>query len=132
MPWWVTDDDVWAREREPPPLCGWCRRLHEPEYRFHAWEPRGCQDGPRQRCRWCGVLGVLDVHHIDDNHKNNDPENRVAICQVCHVAHHRAAALRVQRVKELLRYGVSDNPADKPRTPDGGPAKPLPRVPGSM
>lgn len=29
-----------------------------------------------------------DVHHRDDNHRNNDPENLVTACKLCHACHH--------------------------------------------
>lgn len=27
----------------------------------------------------------LDVHHLDDNHYNDDPENEVSLCRKCHI-----------------------------------------------
>jgi 5-methylcytosine-specific restriction endonuclease McrA len=41
--------------------------------------------GTEQKCRLCGgVDGSIDVHHLDGNHKNNNPENLVFLCRKCH------------------------------------------------
>jgi len=41
-------------------------------------------------CVFCGAksLKFNEVHHLDDNHHNNSPENLVAICKLCHPYHH--------------------------------------------
>lgn len=41
------------------------------------------------KCRVCGVPELecetnLDVHHIDYNKQNNDPQNLIALCHSCH------------------------------------------------
>ena len=64
-------------------------------------------------CRYCGftshgdpqahpgsyaISGYLEVHHKDDNHRNNRPDNLITVCPFCHQvfhvgnAGHRAAA----------------------------------------
>jgi len=41
------------------------------------------------RCVFCGAKSETnEVHHLDDNHHNNSPENLVAICKLCHPYHH--------------------------------------------
>lgn len=41
-------------------------------------------------CQFCGFRSQKwqEVHHIDDNHSNNDPSNLITICPLCHLAHH--------------------------------------------
>src|SRR5262249_46217025 len=48
------------------------------------------------RCTTCGEeVGDandrdLPVHHIDENPKNNMPENLITLCQACHMTHHKS------------------------------------------
>ena len=37
----------------------------------------------------CDESEVLDLHHIDENHKNNSPENHGVLCPNCHAKIHR-------------------------------------------
>ena len=42
------------------------------------------------QCQLCGVPGEecernLDIHHIDENKKNNLPENLISLCLICHL-----------------------------------------------
>lgn len=41
-------------------------------------------------CRFCGFKAAKyqEVHHLDDNHQNNDPQNLVTVCNLCHQVHH--------------------------------------------
>lgn len=41
------------------------------------------------KCESCGYDEVLDLHHIDENHKNNDPSNHSVLCPNCHAKIHR-------------------------------------------
>lgn len=41
------------------------------------------------KCQSCGYDKVLDLHHIDEDHTNNDPENHVILCPNCHALIHR-------------------------------------------
>lgn len=46
---------------------------------------------PIEHCARCGYdeeLCSLHVHHIDNNHENNDPNNLIVLCGNCHVALH--------------------------------------------
>jgi 5-methylcytosine-specific restriction endonuclease McrA len=49
-------------------------------------------------CERCGhvplFLDVLAVHHVDQNHENNDPANLKTLCSSCHIETH--ALLRAQ------------------------------------
>lgn len=40
-------------------------------------------------CESCGYSEVLDLHHIDFNHGNNNPENHSVLCPNCHAKIHR-------------------------------------------
>jgi hypothetical protein len=43
------------------------------------------------RCELCGwdtYPQVLEVHHKDRNHKNNDANNLIALCPICHRLEH--------------------------------------------
>lgn len=41
------------------------------------------------KCECCGYDEVLDLHHIDEDHNNNDPANHSVICPNCHAKIHR-------------------------------------------
>lgn len=41
------------------------------------------------KCECCGYDKVLDLHHIDENHDNNSPENHGVLCPNCHALIHR-------------------------------------------
>jgi len=42
------------------------------------------------KCDNCGNENIpLDVHHLDSNHKNNDPVNLVILCESCHYSDHK-------------------------------------------
>lgn len=41
-------------------------------------------------CQFCGFRAekFQEVHHLDDNHANNDPSNLITTCAMCHANHH--------------------------------------------
>lgn len=41
-------------------------------------------------CQYCGLVShkYLEIHHVDDDHSNNNPENLVTICPLCHACFH--------------------------------------------
>lgn len=41
------------------------------------------------KCECCGYSEVLDLHHIDEDRTNNDPENHSVLCPNCHAKIHR-------------------------------------------
>lgn len=59
----------------------------------------------RHRDKWCYACGhdrILEVHHTDGNHKNNDPKNLIPLCST----HHRMIHSRWRHeVEELLKEG---------------------------
>ena len=43
-----------------------------------------------QKCIICGFDKIVDLHHVDMNHKNNSPENLIGLCPNHHkMLHHR-------------------------------------------
>lgn len=41
-------------------------------------------------CQFCGFRSMKwqEVHHVDDNHSNNSPDNLITTCPLCHSCHH--------------------------------------------
>ena len=44
---------------------------------------------PKGPCNRCGKPNARDVHHRDENHLNNSPENLERICRSCHNLVHK-------------------------------------------
>ena len=44
--------------------------------------------GYKIKCRKC-QKEALDIHHMDGDHFNNAPNNRVYLCRSCHQLEHR-------------------------------------------
>lgn len=69
----------------------------------------------RYTCQGCGLVtrggdgksGFFEVHHIDDNHHNNHPNNLVTICPFCHSVKHFALAHIQERGFFVPSRGVS-------------------------
>lgn len=47
--------------------------------KYHKYRTNKCS-----RCDFEGVIVQFDIHHIDQNHKNNDPSNLENLCANCH------------------------------------------------
>jgi hypothetical protein len=41
-----------------------------------------------ERCNYNEFVSSVHVHHIDENHFNNDPSNLILLCSNCHSALH--------------------------------------------
>jgi intracellular multiplication protein IcmJ len=50
----------------------------------------GVLDAQQHTCQFCGFSAQsgIEVHHLDDNHRNNDPSNFAAADGLCHGDHH--------------------------------------------
>lgn len=44
----------------------------------------------KDACNRCGTTENLCVHHRDDNHLNNAPDNLEVLCMSCHSSHHKS------------------------------------------
>ena len=51
----------------------------------------------------CNESEVLDLHHIDENHKNNSPENHGVLCPNCHAKIHRLGV----KFNDLVPHHIS-------------------------
>lgn len=52
-----------------------------------------------ERCGYCEFACGVDIHHIDENRKNNSRENLIRLCSPCHRGLHR----RLWKIEELSR-----------------------------
>lgn len=55
-------------------------------------------------CAVCGAKTKLQVHHIDNNITNNEPNNLERLCVTCHAGRHNS-----------LEHWIKGNPAHKGR-----------------
>lgn len=64
-------------------------RAHQADKEFAALRGKALSAG-RYQCVYCGFRSKkhIEVHHRDDDHQNNQPENLVSICPMCHAYHH--------------------------------------------
>lgn len=58
-------------------------------YRYHE-----------KKCVICGEVNAVDVHHLDENHKNSDAYNLIPLCPTHHKYWH------TKKLKELVEYKV--------------------------
>lgn len=52
-------------------------------------------------CAICGITEecVLEVHHIDENHENNEVDNLIILCSNCHSRVHRGGYKITEEIK---------------------------------
>ena len=73
---------------------------------------------PRE-CVVCGETNVLDVHHWDLNHKNNDPHNLIPLCPNHHrYMHTRHQALIAEQVNSYREQWLENQCQDIMEQPD--------------
>lgn len=54
-------------------------------------------------CIVCGFDKIVDVHHIDENRKNNDPKNLVCLCPNHHEMYHSKYKIEIEPyIKKFL------------------------------
>jgi intracellular multiplication protein IcmJ len=65
-------------------------------------------------CRYCNMKSAKyqEVHHLDDNHHNNNPSNLLTVCNLCHqVFHYGVCGMRnagfVAAIPELTQVEVN-------------------------
>jgi len=58
--------------------CEKCRKGYHWKYQLYR----------KSFCEYCGFVAInicqLDIHHIDGNHFNNNPNNLMTLCANCH------------------------------------------------
>ena len=66
------------------------------------------------QCILCGFDKIIDLHHLDHNHENNNPSNLVGLCPNHHkMLHHRSFQQDIYT--QLIKKGYD---AKKPIDPD--------------
>lgn len=63
---------------------------------------------PTGGCEICGSNRNVDVHHIDGDYKNNDPNNLQRVCRSCHNIIHRSAGVCKVCGKKVKGYGYCE------------------------
>jgi len=63
---------------------------------------------PKGPCSACGDPNGSDVHHIDQDHTNNDLSNLARLCRSCHMKEHRERRLCVVCGKPQKGHGYCD------------------------
>lgn len=71
------------------------------------WKPTSyrttCFSHHKKQCVVCGEQRIIEVHHFDEDKKNNSPENLVPLCPTHHqYLHSRFKFLVVDRVTEYV------------------------------
>lgn len=58
-----------------------------------------CFSFHKKQCVVCGESNIVDVHHMDENHENNDPSNLIPLCPTHHMyIHSRYKHLIIDKV----------------------------------
>lgn len=58
-----------------------------------------------KKCLLCGYDKIVSVHHLDENHSNNHPDNLVPLCMNCHEEVHHSVYSKeaLSRLDKVLR-----------------------------
>lgn len=61
-------------------------------------------------CEICGSTNDVEVHHIDKNHNNNNPENLISLCSSCHTRVHNQSLLVIyaDEIVSITKIGIED------------------------
>jgi 5-methylcytosine-specific restriction endonuclease McrA len=81
--------DWWTPERREERRLALLER--KPDARYHGLSSRRAAEIVRQAgcCTQCDQTeGRLDIHHIDGDKRNQDPENLTVLCHRCHMKEH--------------------------------------------
>jgi 5-methylcytosine-specific restriction endonuclease McrA len=61
-----------------------------------------------KKCLVCGYSKIVSVHHLDENHSNNNPDNLIPLCMNCHEEiHHTLYKHEVLNKVETILRGVA-------------------------
>lgn len=106
-----SDDSTVPYEVPTPGGKNEVRKLHRDWYwSQHNRESYECPD--------CGLVdgSAMEVHHIDGDFHNGDPDNLIGLCGLCHTHRHKTEATeeRVNEWKSDFRSALTsmDAPAD--------------------
>lgn len=59
-------------------------------------------------CQNCGTGKNLCVHHIDKNKQNNNPNNLITLCNLCHLEkHNKYKRIDEESVIDLAKNGLN-------------------------
>ena len=69
---------------------------------------RICFQHHEVKCIICGFDKVVDVHHLDENNKNNSPDNLVPLCPNHHKMYHsikykQEVLAEIQRIRDVAQ-----------------------------
>jgi|GEM_PF-942452 len=81
---------------------------------------KGALERTNYRCVFCGVRSVKssDVHHADDNHANNAPENLLTACKLCHPYNHVGEAVKPGQESGIFAGHIDPKALALIRVPD--------------
>lgn len=54
----------------------------------------------KELCNRCGSTSNLCVHHVNDDHYDNEPSNLEVLCVSCHMSHHKTQYWDAWRKKQ--------------------------------
>lgn len=75
----MEDAEIFLKRRHCSRVCGNSRKVLKPKsYHYRARKHR------KPACECCGLTAKLHVHHLDQDHTNNDPSNLQTLCTYCH------------------------------------------------
>jgi hypothetical protein len=75
------------------------RKRNKPE-RYKSYK-KICFFHHPKKCIVCGEDKIVEVHHMDENNKNNDPKNLIPLCPTHHQYWH-------SRYRDLVRNQILD------------------------
>lgn len=71
-------------------------------------------------CFICGNPDNVHIHHIDYDHGNDRPSNRVPLCERCHAMIHRDFGFTsIEELRKLRAKVEARDPARFHRSPQG-------------
>jgi hypothetical protein len=63
---------------------------------------------PPGPCSECLKPSASDVHHLDEDHTNNSPENLLRLCRSCHMKRHRPKSFCSLCMRPVKGYGYCE------------------------